>query len=77
MAIKIQFPRLRREYLLDRWVISQVKDLIKSKMPHIDLDKIMVNFVDTMEKELDFTAEKENSRKAKKLLSGLPWVYIP
>ncbi len=77
VAVKIQFPRLRREYLLDRWVIGHVKDIMKECVPHIDLDKVLVNFVHTMERELDFNSEKENSRKSKALFAGDKSVYIP
>lgn len=37
----------------------------------------MVNFVDTMERELDFKQEKENSVRMKELLAGERDVYIP
>ncbi|ETW08547.1 Atypical/ABC1 protein kinase, variant [Aphanomyces invadans] len=76
VAVKIQYPKLAKTLASDLWAVRQAIYAIE-RIWDISVRWIIPEIEQALEAELDFSAEKQNSRKIQALFRSTPFVYIP
>jgi len=78
VAVKIQYPELRKEMASDFMVFKTMGAQIKQMSEGYDLTWIVEDFEKNLTRELDFVLEADNAEKTANELAHLaPVVYVP
>eukprot|EP00928_Gymnodinium_smaydae_P018163 TRINITY_DN16913_c0_g1_i1.p1 TRINITY_DN16913_c0_g1~~TRINITY_DN16913_c0_g1_i1.p1 ORF type:complete len:586 (+),score=147.77 TRINITY_DN16913_c0_g1_i1:150-1760(+) len=78
VAIKMQYPELRKEMASDFAVFKQMGEQIKMMAGGYDLMWIVEDFERNLKRELDFELEANNAEETARALADLaPSVYVP
>ncbi|KAF0774618.1 hypothetical protein AaE_001681 [Aphanomyces astaci] len=76
VAVKIQYPQLAKTLASDLWTVRQAIYAVE-RIWDINIRWIIPEIEQALEAEMDFNAEKQNSRKIQRLFRSTPFVYIP
>ncbi len=80
VAVKVQRPRIRKTIGVDLEIMLHMATLMERHVEEISLHrpiKIVEEFADTLEKELDYTIEAGSMERVARLFLNDPTVYIP
>eukprot|EP00416_Gambierdiscus_australes_P040247 CAMPEP_0171113548 /NCGR_PEP_ID=MMETSP0766_2-20121228/82788_1 /TAXON_ID=439317 /ORGANISM="Gambierdiscus australes, Strain CAWD 149" /LENGTH=532 /DNA_ID=CAMNT_0011575765 /DNA_START=1 /DNA_END=1599 /DNA_ORIENTATION=- len=78
VAVKVQYPELRKEMASDFAVFKTMGAQIREMSGGYDLMWVVEDFEKNLSRELDFELEAENAERTASQLAHLaPWVHVP